>query len=247
MRSEPTTHGAEHNEHDGHPVATDSPASARTHVPHLAVIRYGKAALVNALETGAVLREERSQRGEAFEAWVDKELGLSRDEADCYIRFYEESGLRPEQLTPDIDVKLPRVLGLLGQLSNALGKGAVPVRPTGTTDRAGRRQPKRTVSTDVGTTRPKQSPKPEEVTSRPAKASEGARAHTTKTTAKAKPGQQDRDGRQSALTAEQKQFLLRRSPKLFMQVRMGELSIEDALRIAKDMPVRRLPQQTQPR
>jgi hypothetical protein len=234
------TDGSDFDEDDPCFITPDSPPEAQIHVHHLAVIRLGKRALVDAIETGTVLQEERNRRGDDFGNWVDTQLGLSRSEAECYIRFYEESGIRTEQLSPAVEVKLPRVLELLGQLNNAVGKGAVPVRPAGTDDN----QPKPTVVSDVDNTPTEQSPKPKEVTSRPVKASERAKKRTTKATAKAKPVKQDRDDRQPALTAEQEQLLMRRSPKLFMQLRMGNLRPEEALRLAKDLPGRNAPQQT---
>lgn len=98
-------------------TTTESPVEARIHVHHLATIRLGKAALVAAIETGAVLHDQRFQRGDGFDDWVNTQLGLSLDEAECYIRFYEASGVRTEQLSPVVEVKLARVLELLGQLN----------------------------------------------------------------------------------------------------------------------------------
>mgnify|MGYP000193392844 CR=1 FL=1 len=62
---------------------------------HLSPLAHPEAAaqvttLVDGLEAGAVLQEERSRRGDDFEPWVDEQLALSRAEADAYIRFYYE-------------------------------------------------------------------------------------------------------------------------------------------------------------
>jgi hypothetical protein len=108
-------------------LTADSPAEARVHVHHLAVIRLAKAALVAALETGGLLYEERDRRGDGFDDWVNSQLGLSLSEAECFIRFYGESGVRTGQLSPLVDVKLPRVLELLGQLNASFpGREAPP-------------------------------------------------------------------------------------------------------------------------
>jgi hypothetical protein len=112
-------------------LTADSPAEARVHVHHLAVIRLGKAALVQALETGAALYEQRNQRGGGFADWVNTQLGLSLDEAECYIRFFEESGMRTEKLSPVVEVRLPRVLELLGQLDAGFPRRAAPAHLAG--------------------------------------------------------------------------------------------------------------------
>jgi hypothetical protein len=118
--------GQDYDDDYPHFLTADSPAEARVHVHHLAVIRLGKAALVQALETGAVLHEQRNQRGGGFDDWVNTQLGISLEEAECFIRFYEESGVRTEQLSPVVEVKLPRVLELLGQLDASFPGRDVP-------------------------------------------------------------------------------------------------------------------------
>ena len=90
----------------------------------------------------------------------------------------------------------------------------------------------------------KQASEPSKAPEHPAKAPEPPRKRTTRAASKAKPVQQDCDDRQSALTAEQEQLVMRRSPKLFMQLRMGDLRPDEALRLAKDLPDRNAPQQT---
>jgi hypothetical protein len=222
----------------------DSPADVRIHVHHLAVVRLGKAALVAAIEAGAVLQQERNRRGDEFVAWVNTCLGLTPSEAACFIRFFEKSGMRPDRLSPAVEVKLPRVLELLGQLNTAFGKGAAPALPAGTTERDGRRQPKANGSTKVREAPAKrdaqsnQGTQPQKVTNQPAKASTRARKRTTTVSTRTRPVQHSRNDRQSALTPEQRQFLVRRSPRLFARVRKGELTPEHALRLAQDKPDR---------
>jgi hypothetical protein len=229
------SNGAEHDEDEVCYITADSPAKARIHVHNLDAIRLGKAALVAALEAGAVLQEERTRRGDEFGEWLDKELGLSRSEAECYIRFYEESAVQTQQLSPPVEVKLPRVLELLGQLNALLPRRDGPVRPTpetGKTDGADRGQSK----PKVGSNGDKQSSKPKDATSQPATASERAKEVTTEAPAKTKPVKQNRDDGQLALTPEQEQLVMRRSPKLFMQLRMGNLPPDEALRLAEALP-----------
>jgi hypothetical protein len=236
--------GANFDEDDGGFITADSSAKARIHVHHLAVIRFGKAALVKAIEAGAVLQEERSRRGDDFGDWVDTQLGLSRDEADCYIRFYEESPVRPEQLSPAVEVKLPGVLELLGQLHTTYGTGAAETRTGKKADGPKRSQPKVTVDAGIDSTPNQQVSKPTGVAEQLVKAKERARKSTPKDTAKAKPVPKDRDGRNTALTAEQQKYLIRRSPKLFAQVRRGELPVEEALRLAGGLPDRSSPERS---
>ena len=226
------TDAAKFHGDEGCVITAEKPAKARIHVPHLKAVARFKAALVAAFEAGAVLREERNQRGNGFGSWVDTQLCLSHDEADFYIRVYQQPGARPEQLSPAVDVKLQQVLGLLGQLTTAYGNGTALVHPSGATKRAGHSQPKPTVSTDVSSTPTQQAAEPNGVTEQPAKAN---------------PVQQDRGHGQLALTADQQRFLLRRSPRLFVQVRKGELPAEEALRLAKDLPDRLSPQRTKSR
>jgi hypothetical protein len=227
MGCKPTTDDVRNAEDSGRPVAND-----QGNVHHLAVIRLGKAALVEALKTGAVLKHERKKRGDNFEAWVAKKLALSPDEINGYIRFHEECGFRPEQLAAGVDVKSPRVFELLGQLS--VGEGVVSAKPNEAPKRKGRRRSKATVDTD--NTPAQLSPKPKEAKSRPAEPSADARERD------AKPAEQARNGRQSELTAEQRQFLIGRSPRLLVQVRMRALSPEAAICIAEDLPDRSSPQ-----
>jgi hypothetical protein len=228
-------------------ITAYAPAKARIHKPHLAVIRLGKAALVAAIEVGAVLHQERSRFGDDFEEWVDTQLALSPSEAECYVRFYEESRVRPEQLSPAVEVKLPRVLELLGQLNAGLRRNEPLAQGTRTTESDGCGRPKATDFSDACDTPTKQAPEASAAKDQPAEASTRPRKQSTRVAEKTEPVQLDRDDRQSALTAEQRQFLVRRSPRLFARVRKGELPTEEALRLARDLPDRSSPQISQRR
>jgi hypothetical protein len=250
MERENTTNhdikGANLDEDDGGFITADSPAKPRIHIHHLDVVRLGKAALMAAIETGAVLHEERTRRGDDFEEWVDKQLAVSREEAAGYIRYYE-SGVRPEQLSPAVEVKLDRVLELLGQLHTAYSRGPAQTHPAETADKANHGQSKLTVGTDIDNTPNQQASKDKQAASGLVKALDRAKKRPTKAATNAKPVRQDRDDRQSALTPEQQHYLVRRSPRLFAQVRKGELLAEEALRLARDLPDRCSPHTSQKR
>ncbi len=195
-------------------ASTHETACARVHTGHLTVVRLGKAALLAAREVGAVLHEHRNHLGDGFGAWVGGELNLSLDEADGYIRLYEECDLSPSQLSPAVHLEMRRVIEGLGLLEGAFST---------TTTKLGR-------NGDAGPAGKVSSPKPANTTCRPSQRTESPDAC--------------RENRESSLTDEQKKLLLDRSPKLYADVRKGALSAEEAVRAAQDLPIRKPPQQT---
>jgi len=205
------------------------------HTCHLAVKRYGKGLLVDALKVGAELQKVRRNRGDDFNDWVDKETALSREEAECYIRFFEESGCDAKQLLPTIEVKLPRICEWLRVLSDESGKGSATKGATENTA-AGSKQSKAT-AIDNDCESPQRDRKPTAAARETGKTVEPKKKRTNKAAANAQPVEQFRDC-QAGLTDEQEQFLLTRSPKLLLQVNLGELSSEQAIRMAEGLPDR---------
>jgi len=193
---------------------TDEQAYAHVHTGHLTVVRLGKAALLAGREVGAVLHEHRNHLGDGFGARVDGELNLSLDEADGYIRFFEECDLSPSQLSPAVHLELARVIEGLGRLEGAFSTTTTKLGRNGDADPAGELA----------------SPKPANTTSQPSR--------------KAESSDPCSENRESRLTEEQKKLLLDRSPKLYADVRKGALSAEEAVRAAQDLPIRKPPQQT---
>jgi len=125
-----------------------SPASGHIHKCHIAVIRFGKGLLGNALKVGAELQKVRRNRGDDFDAWVDTQLSISHEDAEIYLRFFDESSCHANQLSPAIEVKLPRICKWLGILSNKSGNGSATTGATENTVPAGSKQSKATAVDD---------------------------------------------------------------------------------------------------
>lgn len=186
------------------------------HSGHLMVVRLGKAALLASCEVGAALRQRRDHLGDEFGDWVDQELGLSRDEANGYIRFYEKLDVSPSQLSPAVHLELPRIIDGLGLLVGAFSRTAK--------SRGG--------SSDAVPAGELTSPEPTNTPRRPLR--------------KAEASDPSGENGEPRLTDEQRRFLLDRSPRLYAEVRKGELSPEEAVRAAQDLPIRKSLQQTLP-
>ena len=186
--------------------------------------------LVNALNAGELLRSERVKRGEQFDALID-ELALTREEAECYIRFYEHFAPGAGQLSPVVDVKLLQVLAWLNDLSTShkrtVDEASAELSQSGTanatTSSAKHAEPQEAKPANSVSS---VAPVPAIGTPTAAASTASAVAHTTG----AVPG---------SLTAEQKHFLLKNSPRLLMFVRQGKLTPAEAMRQAEDSSAKR--------
>ena len=88
-----------------------------------------KAALEAMLNTGPRLREVKGLLGNGFDRWVTTQLPFDVAEAELFIHFSDTSGIKPEALSPAVEVKLPRLLDLLAQLIAVSERNAEKVRP----------------------------------------------------------------------------------------------------------------------
>jgi len=214
-------------------ITTD--AFHEAHVGAKGCFKGGIAAL---LKAAAEARNFKQILGNEFYDFARTRLGLSPALADFLLRV-AGMGLDPTKFTPAVEVKLQKLLEVLGMVVETYAA------TSSTTGRV-----MRDVAADAAT-----APAENTITSDGAAGSaipdklSGIGGSTNQDAAPIHPGTAPLDGKcvvadnpqahRPEFTPEQRRFIAGRSVTLLLQVNRGELSVDEAMRQAEGMPIRK--------
>lgn len=239
---------------------------------YVGILRLLKGVVVRIDRIGTELTKEQQLLGDKFAEFVQTKLPPDLREAQLFMTVAVTPGLEAEKFTPPVEVKLPRLLEVFGQIVGiwtTINGGSAPEPPTNGSTAVSDEAPAAacagpTNTAAVGSTLITTSEAPtltDDVVLADAPAGsdlaadqEVARAAIpdilTGITTPVEQADATADNvpavaeatppRRPRLTAEQHQFLRDRSVTLLVKVNKGELTVEEAMRQAEKMPIRRV-------